>query len=283
MTRTFHRFIGHTMHFGHLVYAKKRLVMRLALANEVEVLGNMLDRLSEKNRWYRDFTFEALARAVRETIACFPVYRTYLAPGHPVSDEDRQVIERAIASAKRRNPAMEESTFNFLRDILLFRFPENLDAQGREEHMHFVLKFQQFTGPIMAKGLEDTVFYIYNRLAALNEVGGEPQQFGLSAEAFHNRNFDRHSNWPATLLTTSTHDTKRSEDVRARMVAISEIPELWRRSLQRWRTNNRQWKKQIEEAVAPDANEEYLLYQTLLGSWPLTSTGEAEQAASPEY
>src|SRR5467141_1661217 len=114
MTRTFHRFIGHTMHFGHLVYAKKRLVMRLALANEVEVLGNMLDRLSEKNRWYRDFTFEALARAVRETIACFPVYRTYLAPGQPVSDEDRQVIERAIAAAKRRNPAMEESIFNFL-------------------------------------------------------------------------------------------------------------------------------------------------------------------------
>src|SRR5438105_8024300 len=248
MTRTFHRFIGHTMHFGHLVYAKKRLVMRLALANEVEVLGNMLDRLSEKNRWFRDFTFEALARAVRETIACFPVYRTYLAPGQPVSDEDRQVIERAIASAKRRNPAIEESIFNFLRDILLFRFPENLDAQGREEHMQFVLKFQQFTGPIMAKGLEDTAFYIYNRLAALNEVGGEPQQFGLTVEAFHERNLDRHRNWPATLLATSTHDTKRSEDVRARMLAISEIPELWRRSLQRWRTANRRWKKDVNES-----------------------------------
>jgi len=265
-TRTFHRFIGHTMHFGHLVYAKKRLVMRLALANEVEVLGNMLDRLSEKNRWYRDFTFEALARAVRETIACFPVYRTYLAPGQPVSDEDRQVIERAIAAAKRRNPAMEESIFNFLRDILLFRFPENLDAQAREEHMHFVLKFQQFTGPIMAKGLEDTVFYIYNRLTALNEVGGEPQQFGLNVDAFHERNLDRHRNWPATLLATSTHDTKRSEDVRARMVAISEIPELWRRSLQRWRTANRRWKKIVNEAETPAPNEEYLLYQTLLGT-----------------
>src|SRR5436189_2085730 len=157
--RTFARFIGHTMHFGHLVYAKKRLVVRLALANEVEVLGNMLDRLSEKNRWYRDFTFEALARAVRETIACFPVYRTYLAPGQTVSDEDRQVIERAIAAAKRRNPAIEESIFNFLRDILLFRFPENMDEAAREAHTHFVLKFQQTTGPAMAKGLEDTVFY----------------------------------------------------------------------------------------------------------------------------
>jgi (1->4)-alpha-D-glucan 1-alpha-D-glucosylmutase len=283
ITKTFHRFIGHTIAFGHLVYAKKRQVMRIALANEVEVLGNMLDRLSEKNRWYRDFTFEALARAVRETIACFPVYRTYLAPGQPVSDEDRQVIERAIAAAKRRNPAIEESIFNFLRDILLFRFPENLDAQAREEHMHFVLKFQQFTGPIMAKGLEDTVFYIYNRLAALNEVGGEPQQFGLSLDAFHERNLDRHRTWPATLLATSTHDTKRSEDVRARMVAISEIPELWRRSLPRWRTVNRRWKKKVNEVEAPDANEEYLLYQTLLGTWPVAGNGAAEKNVGTEY
>src|SRR6266850_1369705 len=283
ITRIFHRFIGHTMHFGHLIYAKKRLVMRIALANEVEVLGNMLDRLSEKNRWYRHYTFEALARAVRETIACFPVYRTYLAPGQPVSDEDRQVIERAIASAKRRNPAMEESIFNFLRDILLFRFPENLDAQAREEHMHFVLKFQQFTGPIMAKGLEDTVFYIYNRLAALNEVGGEPQQFGSSVETLHERNLDRQRKWPTAMLATSTHDTKRSEDVRGRMVAISEIPELWRRSLQRWGTANHRWKRMVNDLEAPDANEEYLLYQTLLGTWPMQANGEPEPAPAPEY
>ncbi|HEV2994725.1 MAG TPA: malto-oligosyltrehalose synthase, partial [Chthoniobacterales bacterium] len=180
ITKTFHRFIGHSMPFGHLLYAKKLQVMKLSLANDVDVLGNMLDRLSEQNRWYRDFTLEALSRAVRETIACFPVYRTYLAPGQPVTEEDRQIVERAIAAAKRRNPAMDESIFNFLCDVLLFRFPQNLDAKARAEHTHFVLKFQQATGPIMAKGLEDTVFYIYNRLAALNEVGGEPQQFGLS-------------------------------------------------------------------------------------------------------
>ena len=283
ITKAFHRFIGHTVHFGHLVYAKKRLVMRIALANEVEVLGSMLDRLSEKNRWYRDFTFEALARAVRETIACFPVYRTYLAPGQAVSEEDRQVIERAIAAAKRRNPAIEESIFNFVRDILLFRFPENLDAQAREEHMHFVLKFQQFTGPIMAKGLEDTVFYIYNRLAALNEVGGEPQQFGLSIDAFHQRNLDRHFNWPATLLATSTHDTKRSQDVRARMVAISEIPEGWRRSLPKWRMATRRWKKTVAETEAPDADEESLLYQTLLGTWPMNAKGTPEPKVGADY
>ncbi len=258
-------------------------VMKLALANDVDVLGNMVDRLSEQNRWYRDFTLEALARAVRETIACFPVYRTYLAPGRPVSEEDRQVIERAVTAAKRRNPAIEESIFNFLRDVLVFRFPENLDAEARAAHTHFVLKFQQATGPIMAKGLEDTVFYIYNRLAALNEVGGEPQQLGLSIDAFHERNLDRQCNWPATLLATSTHDTKRSEDVRARMVAISEMPELWRRSLQRWRLANRRWKRTINDAEAPDGNEEYLLYQTLLGTWPVQPSGLPEEAATAEY
>src|SRR3989442_10262948 len=169
ITKTFHRFIGHSVPFGHLLYAKKLQVMKLALANDVDVLGNMLDRLSERSRWYRDFTLEALSRTVRETIACFPVYRTYLAPGQPVSEEDHEIVERAISGAKRRNPAVDESIFNFLRDMLVFRFPANLDASGRAAHTHFVLKFQQTTGPIMAKGLEDTVFYIYNRLTALNE------------------------------------------------------------------------------------------------------------------
>ena len=283
LTKTYHKFIGHNLHFGHLVYAKKRLVMRLALANDVNVLGAMFDRISEKNRWYRDFTLDVLTLAVRETIACFPVYRTYLAPGRPVSETDRAVIERAVAAAKRRNPAIEESVFNFLRDILLFRFPENLDDKGRTEHIDFVLKFQQTTGPIMAKGLEDTAFYIYNRLVALNEVGGEPQRFGLRVEEFHRRTFDRHEHWPATLLATSTHDTKRSEDVRARIAAISEMPETWRQSLGRWRTLNRRWKKRIDETEAPDRNEEYLLYQTLLGSWPLEPFRELSDEAHATY
>ena len=235
ITKTFHRFIGRSVPFGHLLYAKKLQVMKLSLANDVDVLGNMLDRLSEQNRWYRDFTLEALSRAVRETIACFPVYRTYLAPGAASDEEDRQIVEAAIAAAKRRNPAMEESIFNFLRDVLLFRFPPKPRCQSARRAHAFRSEVSASTGPIMAKGLEDTVFYIYNRLAALNEVGGEPQQFGLSIAEFHERNIGRQRNWPATLLATSTHDTKRSEDVRARMVAISEIPELWRRSLQRWR------------------------------------------------
>src|SRR5205085_521057 len=139
ITNAFHRFIGRSVPFGHLLYAKKLQVMKLALANDVDVLGNMLDRLSERSRWYRDFTLEALSRAVRETIACFPVYRTYVAPGQPVSEEDRQVVERAINAAKRRNPVMEESIFNFLREVLLFHFPANLDSAGRAAHTDFVL------------------------------------------------------------------------------------------------------------------------------------------------
>jgi len=150
ITKTFHRFIGHSLHFGHLVYAKKLQVMRLALANDVDVLGNMVDRLSEQNRWYRDFTLEALARAVRETIACFPVYRTYVAQGRPVSEEDRQAVEHAVTAAKRRNPAIEESIFNFLRDVLLFGFLENLDAVARVSHTHVVLKYKQAARQINA-------------------------------------------------------------------------------------------------------------------------------------
>src|SRR6266403_2268165 len=283
ITKTFHRFIGHSIPFSHVLYAKKLLVMKLSLANDVDVLGNMLDRLSEQDRRYRDFTLEALSRAVRETIACFPVYRTYVEADQPVSDEDEQIVERAIAAAKRRNPAIDESIFSFLRDGLLFRSPQNFDAAGRAAYTHFILKFQQTTAPVVAKGLEDTMFYIYNRLPALNEVGGEPQQFGLGVEVFHERNLDRQRDWPATLLATSTHDTKRSEDVRARMVAISEIPELWRRSLQRWGTANHRWKRMVNDVEAPDANEEYLLYQTLLGSWPMQPNGEPETTATPDY
>jgi (1->4)-alpha-D-glucan 1-alpha-D-glucosylmutase len=283
ITNAFRRFIGTSMHYGHLIYAKKRLVMRLALANDVNVLGNMVDRLSEQNRWFRDFTLQALILAVRETIACFPVYRTYVEPGRPVSDEDRQLIERAVISAKRRNPGVEASVFNYLRDVLLLRFPENIDENTRGEHAHFVLKFQQVTAPVMAKGVEDTTFYIYNRLTALNEVGGEPQQFGISIGRFHERNLDRQRNWPASLLATSSHDTKRSEDVRSRILAISELADDWRRSLARWRAVNRRSRKRIEDAEAPDANEEYLLYQTLLGSWPIDQSGAALCDPGPEY
>jgi (1->4)-alpha-D-glucan 1-alpha-D-glucosylmutase len=269
LTETYARFIGAKPVFANLVYEKKQLTMQLSLSSEVHVLAHMLNRLSEKNRWYRDFTLSALFVAVREVIACFPVYRTYAEPGRELSDYDRQVIDRAVRAARRRNPGMEASIFQFLRETLLLRFPENIDEADRAEHLRFVMKFQQCTGPITAKGIEDTAFYIYNRLAALNEVGGEPDHLGVTPETFHKQNAARLAEFPHSMLASSTHDTKRGEDVRARLAGISEIPDTWRRAVQRFRTINRKHKRDVDGEHAPDANEEYLIYQTLAGVWPL--------------
>ncbi len=279
-SETYQKFLNRHVHFPTLVYEKKRLTMRLSLANDINVLGFMLNRLSERNRLVRDFTLNALTTVVREVIACFPVYRTYLFHGHPPSGEDRAVVNRAVALARRQNPGMEASIFNFLRDILLFNFPPNTDAAGITEHEHFVMKFQQCTGPIMAKGLEDTAFYIYNRLVALNEVGGEPQRFGCKPAEFHRYNEHNGARWPHTMLASSTHDTKRAEDTRARIAGLSELPKEWRQALRTWNAANRKHKTTLEneQGQAPDANEEYLLYQILLGTWPVA--GDASGAHS---
>ena len=262
-SETYQRFIGRHVHFPTLTYEKKRLTMRLSLANDVNVLASILNRLSERNRLYRDFTLNALTGAVREVIACFPVYRTYLEHGRPPGAEDRAVVNRAVNLAKRQNPGIEASIFDFLRDILLFRFPADLDEAGIGEHEHFVMKFQQTTGPVMAKGLEDTAFYIFNRLVALNEVGGEPGRFGLTPAEFHATCAHNARHWPHTMLATSTHDTKRAEDTRARILALSELPGEWREALADWSKLNAARKTTIEGefSLAPDANEEYLIYQ----------------------
>jgi (1->4)-alpha-D-glucan 1-alpha-D-glucosylmutase len=273
------RYTGPLMDFQEIAYRSKRLVMESALASEVAVLGHLLNRISECNRWYRDFTVNALSAAVREVIACFPVYRTYLLPGGPPGELDVRLISRAIGRALRRNPSMEHSVFEFLRAVLLppADNPHPVDETLRAE---FVLKFQQCTGPITAKGVEDTAFYIYNRLIALNEVGGEPTEFGETVETFHRRNAERLAAFPHSMLAKSTHDTKRSEDVRARIAVISELPHEWAQLLRKWATANRTAHTQIEGVWAPDGNEEYLLYQTLLGSWPLEPMDEK---ARPEY
>jgi len=267
-SETYQKFTGDAMRFEEIVYQKKQLVMRLSLASEINMLGHMLDRLSEKNRWYRDFTLNALTAAVREIIACFPVYRAYVAPDEEPSKADREAVLRAVRLAKRRNPGIERTIFNFIGEILLMKFPDNIDEAAREEHVRFVMKLQQCAGPVMAKGVEDTSFYIYHRLVALNEVGGDPQRFGMSPENFYARSSARLREHPHAMLTTTTHDTKRSEDTRARIAAISEIPSLWRKSLRRWHTINQHFRTEIDGEWAPDRNEEYLLYQTLLGTWP---------------
>jgi (1->4)-alpha-D-glucan 1-alpha-D-glucosylmutase len=277
-TETYNRFIGRQLRFHELVYRSKRLVMQVSMASEVNVLGHLLNRISESHRWYRDFTVNALTAAVRETIACFRVYRTYLLPGDPPTDADARVILRALAEARRRNPALERTVFEFLRDVLLppEPNPHPIDEALRRE---FVLKFQQCTSPIAAKGVEDTAFYQYHRLIALNEVGGEPGDFGTIVETFHRQNAARLAEFPHSMLATSTHDTKRSEDVRARLAALSELPKEWAQSLRRWHTVNRKHHTEVEGESAPDHNEEALLYQTLLGSWPLEPLDETTRPA----
>ncbi|GEP45084.1 maltooligosyl trehalose synthase [Brevifollis gellanilyticus] len=262
------RFLSFRLDYREVIYRSKKVVMQSLLASETNVLGQLLNRISESHRWYRDFTVNALTAVVREVIACFPVYRTYLEPDQPVTESDVLIIRRAVNLARRRNRAMERTVFEFLRDVLL---PPKDNAHPVDEELRrfFVQKFQQCTGPITAKGVEDTAFYVFNRLVALNEVGGEPAATGLTLEAFHRQNAARQAELPHTMLATSTHDTKRSEDVRARLAAIAELPEEWGRAVKRWQVMNRKHRQDFEGETAPDANEEYLLYQTLLGAWPL--------------
>jgi (1->4)-alpha-D-glucan 1-alpha-D-glucosylmutase len=265
----YQRFTGRTGKFDDLIYEQKKLIMRVALASEVNVLARALNRLSEQRRTTRDFTLNSLRFALREVIACFPVYRTYVAcDGSGVSDRDRRYIEAAVTRAKRRNPASDLATFDFIRDVLLLQYAPDATERQQREQCRFCMKFQQLTGPVMAKGVEDTAFYIYNRLVALNEVGGDPTQFGVGVDEFHRANEDRRRHWPHAMVASSTHDTKRSEDVRARIAVLSEIPRDWRAAINRWARLNRRLKTKVEGEAAPDRNDEYLIYQTLLGAWP---------------
>jgi (1->4)-alpha-D-glucan 1-alpha-D-glucosylmutase len=263
------RFTGLRVPFREVAYQCKHLIMRTAMASELNVLGYQLSRLARRNRHTRDFTLGSLTDALREVIACFPVYRTYIAADtESVSERDRTVIEIAVAHARRRNPAMDPTVFDFLRDTLLLVPVAGESEEDRAVRRDFAMKFQQYTGPVMAKGVEDTAFYRFNRLISLNEVGGEPDQFGTMPAAFHRQNADRARWWPAAMITTATHDTKRGEDARARINVLSELPREWRSALTRWSRANRRHKPVVDNVPAPDRNEEYLLYQALLGAWP---------------
>jgi (1->4)-alpha-D-glucan 1-alpha-D-glucosylmutase len=280
LTRTFHRWSDTDPSFGAVVYQRKFLILQVSLSSELHMLAHQLDRLSEKNRWSRDFTLTSLRHALREIIAWFPVYRSYISE-RGISGRDHLYVHTAVSRARAENPAISASVFNFVRDTLL-RGPEDggepLTRQDRAEQLRFVGKFQQVTGPVMAKGLEDTAFYEYNRLVSLNEVGGDPSRFGSSVAEFHTRNLERQARHPLALSATSTHDTKRSEDVRARINALSELPQEWRKCLTRWNRVNRRLRVELEDLVAPSSNDEYLLYQTLVGAWPLVEIeGEAHQ------
>ncbi|HET8523459.1 MAG TPA: malto-oligosyltrehalose synthase, partial [Thermomicrobiales bacterium] len=265
----YRRFSRLTTSYDDLVYANKKLIMRVALASEVNVLALQLNRISEQRRRTRDFTLNALRDALREIIACFPIYRTYVVcDEEAVRDADREAIESAVSQAKRRNPASDLAVFDFLRDVLLLRCAPDVIERQRNEQCRFSMKFQQLTGAVMAKGVEDTTFYIYNRLTSLNEVGNDPTRFGVSPTEFHRENMERRRRWPQAMLASSTHDTKRGEDVRARIDVLSEMPKEWRAAINRWARLNRRFKTKVDGLPAPDRNDEYLLYQTILGVWP---------------
>jgi (1->4)-alpha-D-glucan 1-alpha-D-glucosylmutase len=283
-TEIYESFTGEDVDFADLAYESKKNIMRLALSSEVNTLTNMLSHISERDRHYRDFTLNAGRHAIREVISCFPVYRTYITRATEQPDtHDRTTIEKAVARAKKRNPATDPSIFDFLADVLLLRGYDELSEGERAARYDFVMKFQQVSGPVVAKGLEDTAFYVYNRLISLNEVGGEPEYFGLAPEQFHTKQRARQHEWPHQLLTTSTHDTKRSEDVRARIDVLSEMPKEWRAAVRRWARMNRKHKRSVDGAPAPSPNEEYFIYQTLLGIWPFEqSLGDVEHDALVE-
>jgi (1->4)-alpha-D-glucan 1-alpha-D-glucosylmutase len=280
MDAVYRRFVPRAPDFADLVYAKKQLILRTALVSELNVLSYLLNRLSEANRRVRDFTLGSLRDALRETVACFPVYRTYIGAARGiVSERDRGYVERAVREAKRRNRGTSSLVFDFVRSILLLEWPDTLDEEARREHGRFVMKFQQLTGPVMAKGVEDTSFYLFNRLVSLNEVGGEPERFGTPVAEWHRWISERRERWPHAMNASSTHDTKRSEDVRARIHVLSEIPELWGEHAHRWTEINALHRGHEEGHPVPDANDEYLLYQTVLGAWPLGQMDDEEHAA----
>ena len=263
--------------FDALARQCRHVVMDGALAGELTVLSTALLRLAREDRRTRDFTLNSLRQALAEVVASFPVYRTYIAD--KASAQDRKFIDWAIGRARRRSLAGDASVFDFLRRVLLGRplsgAPEGLAARYRM----FTRRLQQYTAPVAAKGIEDTALYRHHRLISVNDVGSEPDAFGMSVAAFHAASRDRAQRWPHTLLATSTHDTKRSEDVRLRIDVISEMPAAWRLAVRRWARMNRSHTRTVDGERAPTRNDEYLLYQLLVGSLPTAPLGDAELAA----
>ena len=269
-TRAYHAFTGETAPFRSVVHACKLRIMDNEMASELNVLGRDAGRVARQNPRTADFTRNLLQRAIRQIIACFPVYRTYLDHEGVASDEDRRDLGWAITTARRQEPEIPPSVFDFLEHILtgdLVGRPES--GFARHAVLRVAMKLQQYSGPVMAKGLEDTAFYRWNRFVALNEVGGEPEVFGLTLANFHRNNVQRARRMPASMLGTSTHDTKRGEDVRARLAVLSSMPDEWLRQVGNWSRLIRARRGDVEGTAPPDRNDEYLLYQLLVGSWPV--------------
>ena len=258
-TNIYGDFTGEPTDYAAVCRNRKHLVLRDLLGSDVNRLTTLFTDICESHRDRRDFTRQDVNRAIRELVACFPVYRTYIVPGrNEVTDDDERYVNQAIDASKQNRPELDPELFDFLRDVLLLRVRGAMECE-------FVMRFQQFTGPAMAKGVEDTAFYSYNRLICLNEVGGDPACFGIATEDFHRYCGDTQQSHPRTMLASSTHDTKRSEDVRCRISLLSEMPGDWEVAVERWTTINRKHKN----GELPDQNTEYFLYQTMVGAWPI--------------
>ncbi len=277
ITRTYQQFIGDETPFEEIARRAKRLILRTALASELTVLSSRLLRIARADRNTRDFTFNTLREGLVEVIAAFPVYRTYV--DEQVHPEDRRYVDWAVTRARSESRAPDTDVFDFIRDALTCELPVRSPALAAAVR-HFARKFQQLTAPVMAKGVEDTALYLYNRLVSLNDVGGDPAEFGFPPARFHRASAHRARHWPHTMLATSTHDNKRSEDVRMRINVISELAAGWRLQLAKWRRMNAGRKIVVDGSPAPSRNDEYLLYQVLLGSFP---PGRPQGAALAAY
>jgi glycogen operon protein len=266
---------GDTRSFQEHVYESKRLVLKNSFASEVNMLAQSLLHIAAESRRFCDFTWASLKRALRQTLAAFPVYRTYLREGSPASEQDVECIRNAIAQARLRDPDLSDSLWEFLEGVLTLRF----DTSGEEQadHTRFALRFQQLSGPVMAKAVEDTAFYRYTRFVCLNEVGGLPSKFGTSLDEFHALNAERARSFPLSMLTTSTLDTKRGEDASARLAVLSEIPAQFQATLSALREASAPLRASVNGRAAPSPVAEYLYYQTLIGAWPPGWDGERDR------
>ena len=283
LRRGYRAYTGYRTSPADTEYAAKRLMMRTAMASELNVLARALNRISETDRRYRDFTLNSLRRALVEVIACFPVYRTYVS-ALGATDEDVAVVDTAISEARKRNPVQEPSIFEFIRAVLL---PPAVDTDSavdrwRDRLVAFAHKFQQYTAPVVAKGVEDTAFYTDVLLLSANEVGGDLRHRSRTVEEFHRENRHRLARWPLEMTAGSTHDTKRGEDARARINVISELPDEWRLHVARWSSINDGVRAHVGGIDAPDRNDEWLYYQSLVGAWPAETLGDAVPKSAPE-
>lgn len=265
LTATYGRFIGQPMDFDAQVVEAKKRIIDDHMAAELRVLAGRLGRIAASHWRSRDFTLSVLLRALKEVVAWLPVYRTYVT-SRRVTDTDRRYIEWALAKARRASP-VDATVFDFVGAVLDTSLARD-GGYSRRAVVDFAMRLQQYSGPVMAKGFEDTALYRFNRLIALNEVGGEPLRFGLSVAGFHQANRARLRSHPQTLLATATHDTKRGEDTRMRIDVLSELPEEWRQHLDRWSQLNQSFRKALEGGPAPEPNDEIWIYQTMLGAWP---------------